>query len=150
MSETPEITPEAVDAAALAALAAIAAAATTADLKAARSAHSAEGSPLAQLNAQLRNVPNDRKAEFGINLGDVAYQNKGFGTEAARLAIRFGFEELNLNRIGLSVFANNTRAIRCYQKAGFVQEGCLRQAFYRSGQFHDEYRFAILRDEWQA
>ena len=92
----------------------------------------------------------NRSAEFGINLGDLAYQNKGYGTEAARLMVRYGFEELNLNRIGLSVFANNPRAIRCYQKAGFVQEGCLRQALYRNGQFHDEYRFAILRDEWNG
>ncbi len=92
----------------------------------------------------------NRSAEFGINLGEVAYQNKGYGTETARLVVRYGFEELNLNRIALSVFANNPRAIRCYQKAGFVQEGCLRQALYRGGQFHDEYRFAILRDEWDA
>jgi RimJ/RimL family protein N-acetyltransferase len=91
---------------------------------------------------------NSRKAELGINLGEVACQNKGYGTEAVRLVCRYGFEELNLNRIGLSVFSNNLRAIRCYQKAGFVHEGCLRQALYRNGQFHDEYRFAMLRSEW--
>ncbi|MCR2801461.1 phenylalanine--tRNA ligase subunit alpha [Microbacterium sp. zg-Y818] len=71
MSDTPEITPEAVDAAVDAALAAIAAATTTAELKAARSAHSAEGSPLAALNAQLRHVPNERKAEFGKLVGQA-------------------------------------------------------------------------------
>jgi len=94
--------------------------------------------------------PTHRKAEFGINLGDREYQNKGFGTEATRLMIRYGFEELNLNRIGLSVFANNLRAIRCYQKSGFVSEGCHRQAMYGAGQFHDEYRFGILREEWEV
>ncbi|MCR2828288.1 phenylalanine--tRNA ligase subunit alpha [Microbacterium sp. zg.Y909] len=71
MSDTPEITPEAVDAAVDAALAAIAAATTTAELKAARSAHTAEGSPLAALNAQLRHVPNERKAEFGKLVGQA-------------------------------------------------------------------------------
>lgn len=91
-----------------------------------------------------------RSAEFGINIGEVAYQNKGYGTEATKLTIQFGFEELNLNRIGLSVSGNNTRAIRCYQKAGFVPEGCLRQAAYRNGQYHDVYRFAILRSEWSV
>lgn len=45
--------------------------------------------------------------------------------------------------------ANNPRAIRCYQKAGFVQEGCLRQAVFRNGRYEDEYRFAVLRDEWE-
>ena len=89
-----------------------------------------------------------RKATMGIMIGEPAYHNKGFGTEAVQLILRFGFEELNLNRIALSVFSNNLRAIRCYQKAGFVHEGCLRQAFYRNGQYHDEYRFAVLRDEW--
>jgi RimJ/RimL family protein N-acetyltransferase len=92
----------------------------------------------------------DRKATVGIAIGDPASQNKGYGTEAVRLLLRYGFEELNLNRIGLTVFANNPRAIRCYQKAGFVQEGYLRQAAYRNGQFHDEYLFAVLREEWEA
>ena len=71
MSDAPEITPETVGAAVDAALAAIAAASSTADLKAARAAHAGEGSPLAQLNAQLRNVPNERKAEFGKLVGQA-------------------------------------------------------------------------------
>ena len=66
-----EITPEAVNAAVDAALAAIADAADTATLKAARSAHSAEGSPLAKLNARLRDVPGDKKAEFGKLVGQA-------------------------------------------------------------------------------
>jgi len=71
VSDAPEITPETVGAAVDAALAAIAAASSTADLKAARAAHAGEGSPLAQLNAQLRNVPNERKAEFGKLVGQA-------------------------------------------------------------------------------
>ncbi len=71
MSDSPEITPEAVDAAVQAALDAIAAAADTAELKAARNAHSADGSPLAALNAQLRHVPNEKKAEFGKLVGQA-------------------------------------------------------------------------------
>ena len=78
MSDTPEITPEAVDAAVAAALAAIAAAADTHELKTARAAHSAEGSPLARLNAQLRHVPNERKAEFG-KLKIYGLANEGVG-----------------------------------------------------------------------
>ena len=67
----------------------------------------------------LHNVQSvDRKATFGINIGDRAFQNKGYGTEATILCLRYGFEELNLNRMALSVFSNNPRAIRCYQKAG--------------------------------
>lgn len=94
--------------------------------------------------------PIARKAEFGINLGERSYQSKGYGTEAVRLTLRYGFEELNLNRIALWVFAGNPRAISCYQKAGFQPEGCERQAAYRNGRYEDVYRFAILRAEWEV
>lgn len=92
--------------------------------------------------------PVSRTATFGLMIGDVDYHNQGYGTEATRLALKFGFQELNLNRIQLSVFGNNWRAIRVYQKVGFVPEGCLRQAQFRNGQYQDEYRFAMLREEW--
>ena len=71
MSDAPEITPEAVDAAVQDALDAIGAAADTAALKSARAAHTAEGSPLARLNARLRDVAPDRKAEFGKLIGQA-------------------------------------------------------------------------------
>ncbi len=90
-----------------------------------------------------------RSAELRIMIGDVDYHSRGFGTEAVKLIVRYGFEELNLNRISLGVFANNPKAIRCYQKAGFVQEGCFRQAVYRGGKYVDEYAYAILREEWE-
>ncbi|HOW70385.1 MAG TPA: GNAT family protein [Phycisphaerae bacterium] len=94
--------------------------------------------------------PVARSATLGISIGDRDFHSKGYGTEAVQLLLRFAFEELNLNRVALAVYANNPRAIRCYQKAGFVQEGCFRQAHYRGGKFHDEYRFAVLREEWQT
>jgi phenylalanyl-tRNA synthetase alpha chain len=71
VSDAPEITPDAVQAAVDAALAAIAAATDTAELKAARAAHTAEGSPLARLNARMREVPPERKAEFGKLVGQA-------------------------------------------------------------------------------
>lgn len=96
-----------------------------------------------------RIAPINRKAVFGISIGNVARHNQGYGTEAARLVVRYGFEELNLNRIELEVFANNFRGIRAYQKAGFQHEGCLRQAVFREGRYEDIYRFAILREEYE-
>jgi RimJ/RimL family protein N-acetyltransferase len=94
--------------------------------------------------------PADRSAVFGIMIGDREYQNQGHGTEATELIVRFGFEEMNLNRIGLSVFADNTRGIRAYEKAGFVREGCIRQAYFRNGRYHDELFYGILREEWKG
>lgn len=94
--------------------------------------------------------PINRKAVFGISIGDVSRHNTGYGTEAARLAVRYGFEVLNLNRIELDVLANNFRGIRAYQKAGFQHEGCLRQAVFRDGRYEDIYRFSILAEEYRA
>lgn len=94
--------------------------------------------------------PVSRKAVLGICIGDVAAQNRGHGTEATRLVVRYGFEELNLNRIELEVLASNPRAIMAYQRAGFVHEGCLRQAVYRGGEYVDLYVFSILREEYEA
>lgn len=108
-----------------------------------------EGDRLIGVTGLHKINPLSRSASFGINIGDRAFQNKGYGTEATLLCLRYGFAELNLNRIALSVFSNNPRAIRCYQKAGFVQEGCLRQAVFRNGHYEDEYRFSMLRDEWE-
>jgi len=92
--------------------------------------------------------PVSRSASLGVCIGDRTFQGRGYGREAIQLLLKFGFEELNLNRISLSVFADNWRAIRTYQKVGFCQEGCARQAFYRNGRYQDEYLFAMLRSEW--
>ncbi len=91
-----------------------------------------------------------RSGEVGIFIGEKHYWNKGYGTEAMRLLVRHGFETLNLNRVFLRVYANNPRAIRSYEKVGFVHEGRLRQAAYRNGQYVDELIMSILRTEWEA
>jgi len=92
----------------------------------------------------------NRCAELGIFIGDKAAWNQGYGSEAVRLLLRHGFETLNLNRIFLRVYSTNPRAIRAYEKAGFVQEGCLRQAVYRCGQYADVYIMGVLRSEWEG
>ena len=87
-------------------------------------------------------------AEFGIMIGDKSYWNKGYGTEAVRLLCQHGFKTLNLNRIYLHVFETNPRAIRAYEKAGFVLEGTERQAEFKDGRFIDVLRMSLLRDEF--
>jgi diamine N-acetyltransferase len=87
-------------------------------------------------------------AEFGIMIGDKSCWNKGYGTEAVRLLCQHGFKTLNLNRIYLHVFETNLRAIRAYEKAGFVLEGTERQAEFKDGRFIDVLRMSLLRDEF--
>jgi diamine N-acetyltransferase len=89
-------------------------------------------------------------ATFGIALGEKQYWGQGYGTQAARTVLRYAFNELNLHRVELEVFAFNPRAIRCYEKAGFRLEGTRRQSHFHQGQYHDAYRMGILRDEFQG
>jgi RimJ/RimL family protein N-acetyltransferase len=91
-----------------------------------------------------------RSALFGIAVGDADYWGRGYGTDATRVIVRYGFLELNLHRIELGVFSFNPRAIRSYEKVGFTLEGTRRQALFREGQYYDIYIMAILREEWQA
>jgi len=89
-----------------------------------------------------------RSAELQIRLGDAAEHGKGYGTEAVQLLLQFAFADLNLNRIYLHVFASNTRAIKVYEKSGFLREGTLRQAAYINDQYTDVLVMGILREEY--
>jgi|WetSurMetagenome_2_1015567.scaffolds.fasta_scaffold878029_1 RimJ/RimL family protein N-acetyltransferase len=93
---------------------------------------------------------NHGDAEVGIGIGDRQSWGRGYGTDAMRVILRYGFTELNLKRITLGVFDYNTRAIRSYEKAGFTLEGRMRKAVYRDGSRADIVYMGILREEWQA
>lgn len=89
-----------------------------------------------------------KSAEFGIMIGNKNFWNKGYGTESVTLLLKHGFETLNFNRIMLRVFDDNPRAIRCYEKAGFLREGRLREARYSEGIYKDVLIMSVLRAEW--
>ena len=89
-----------------------------------------------------------RHAELGIFIGDKKSWSKGYGTEAIKLIMKYGFEQLNLHRIHLTVFDFNTRAMKAYEKAGFKKEGVYREHYYRNGKYCDVYVMSILRTEW--
>jgi diamine N-acetyltransferase len=86
-------------------------------------------------------------AEVGIFIGDKTEWNKGYGTEVMRLLLQHGFENLNLNRIFLRVDEHNLGGIRCYEKAGFIHEGRLRQANFHEGKYYDHLIMSVLRSE---
>ncbi|MEV5962628.1 GNAT family protein [Kribbella sp. NPDC051952] len=93
--------------------------------------------------------PEDESCNFRILIGPDG-RGQGLGTEATRLIVGYGFEQLGLYRISLTVFAFNPRAKRVYEKAGFVEEGRLRQALKWDGERVDDIMMAILRPEWDA
>jgi RimJ/RimL family protein N-acetyltransferase len=91
----------------------------------------------------------DNHATFGIVIGEKDYWNKSYGTEAARLLINYGFQQLNVHRISSSAVAFNERSIRLHKKVGFREEGRLRQRMFKNGQYHDLVQFGILREDWR-
>lgn len=102
-------------------------------------------------NTNLMQVhPEDRKAAFGIMIGDKDYWSNGYGTDAIVTLLRFGFGEMNLNRVWLHTFDFNERAQACYRKCGFIAEGRLRQHYYGMGRYWDVVVMGVLRDEFEA
>ncbi len=91
----------------------------------------------------------DRCATFAIVIGPE-HQDRGYGSDATRLMVSYGFAELGLHRIELQVFAYNPRALAAYRKAGFIEEGRRRSSVYRNGAWHDDIYMGLLRDEWEA
>ncbi len=92
----------------------------------------------------------NRSTELGIFIGEKAFWNQGYGGEAIELMLRFGFDNLNLNRIFLRVDETNLGGIHCYEHAGFILEGRQRQAKFEDGQYIDLLQMSVLRSEWQS
>lgn len=91
-----------------------------------------------------------RNAELGIMIGDKPSWNAGHGTDAILTLLTFGFDEMNLHRIQLSVLDTNARAIACYRKCGFKEEGLLREDVYKAGRYHDMVIMSTLEQDFRT
>jgi RimJ/RimL family protein N-acetyltransferase len=89
-----------------------------------------------------------RDAFVGLGIGERDFWGRGYGTDVMKVILRYAFTEINLRRVTLSVFEYNPRAVRSYEKAGFVHEGRMRQFLNREGKRWDMLFMGILRDEW--
>lgn len=97
----------------------------------------------------LKNFDNlNKHAELGIAIGDKNYWGKGFGLAAMLEMLKYGFNELNLNKIWLRVEIDNEKAIKSYKRIGYVEEGILRQDRLRNGKLVDRLRMSILKNEF--
>lgn len=90
----------------------------------------------------------NRWAELGIVIGARDYWGRGYGTDTVQTLCAWAFDTLNLNRVFLRVFADNSRAIHCYEKVGFQHEGQLRQHDYHNGAYRDTLLMGLLRSDW--
>jgi len=93
--------------------------------------------------------PDDAHAELTYALHSHFWR-QGLMTEAARAVLRYGFEELKLNRVSAQVFTDNIGSIRLLEKLGMVKEGRLRQYRQVRGKPEDVDIYSLLRGEWQA
>lgn len=91
----------------------------------------------------------NRSANFRIALLNKTLFGKGYGTQATRLIIKYGFENLDLHRIDLEVYDFNPRAAHVYEKVGFKREGMKRDALFWQGKYHNAIVMSMLESDYQ-
>lgn len=108
-------------------------------------------SGLAIGNAGLSGIRSlHRSAEFGIGIGESWARGKGYGTEATRLILDYGFTVLGLNHIWLKCVAFNHAGLRAYENAGFTETGRLREGWQFGGRQYDVILMDILAREFES
>ncbi len=90
----------------------------------------------------------NRRADLGILIGEKSLWSRGFGTDTLRAVLRYAFDELRLNKVSLDVIHYNDRAIRLYERLGFVREGVKREDLLKRGRFVDVIRMSVLAREF--
>ena len=92
----------------------------------------------------------DREGTVGIFIGEENYRSNGYGTEALRILLDYGFNYLNINNIMLTVKSFNERAISCYKKVGFNEFGRRRESYYLNGKYYDDIYMDALAKEFKG
>jgi RimJ/RimL family protein N-acetyltransferase len=107
-----------------------------------------QGLPIGNIDLHLLDRTHGR-AQLGIVIGDAEAQGQGYGTAAIREVLRYAFGEMGLRRVELLVDEDNARAIRCYERCGFVREGVLRHYRLRRRRPVNALIMAVLRRDWK-
>ena len=89
-----------------------------------------------------------QRATVGIRIG-TPYRGRGHGQDAVRTLVEYGFSQLNLEKISLQVLADDERAVGAYRKAGFIEEGRLRDHTWYDGARRDELVMGVRREDWK-
>ena len=92
----------------------------------------------------------ERSAVLGIFIGDKDFRSKGYGTEAIKLLLEYGFKYLNLHSIRLDLLSVNERANKCYLKCGFKDTGASREEIFINGKYYDKLHMDILESEFDG
>ncbi|UCD23459.1 MAG: GNAT family N-acetyltransferase, partial [Gemmatimonadota bacterium] len=99
--------------------------------------------------AQISDIDStNRKCSVGVVIGDKQYWSRGIGTKAARAITGIAFGDLGMHRALAVASERNPASIRCFERAGYTEEGRLRHANYRNGEFLDLVLLSALEHEW--
>lgn len=100
-------------------------------------------------NISLMDVDNiSSKATVGLFIGESENRGKGYGTNALKLILNYGFKTLNLRNIMLQVDSDNKQGISCYKKAGFREFGRRHESCFKNGIYVDTVHMEILSYEF--
>ena len=91
--------------------------------------------------------PMDARAEIGYWLGE-SFQSLGIMTRAMPVFLQYGFEARGINRVDLLTLPIHRRSLVLAKRAGFTQEGVLREYYFMHGQFYDAHIFSCLKKEF--
>lgn len=87
-------------------------------------------------------------ATTGSFIGDKDEQNKGYGTEAAKLRAWYCFHVLGLRLLRSEYFSGNERSKRMQEKTGYVECGRIPQRFWKRGRYVDDIFTILTRERW--
>lgn len=92
----------------------------------------------------------NRKCSIGMGIAQISNRSKGYGQQAVKLMLEYGFHYVGLERITANTLEMNIGAQKSLEKCGFIFEGRERKAVYLNGKKWDRLCYAILKEEYTA
>lgn len=90
----------------------------------------------------------NKRCNIGISIGEKDQWGRGFGREAVRALLEHSFRDLGMNRVGAEIYSHNQRSLRLFAGEGFSEEGRIRQAVWKRGEYVDSVLMGLLREDW--
>lgn len=94
-------------------------------------------------------MPMHSRAEIGYAMANSEFMGQGYMKEALRPIVKYGFDEMDLNRIEAFIGSHNTASIKLVTGMGFIKEGVLREHYCKNGIIEDSICYALLKREWK-
>ena len=98
----------------------------------------------------LRMFPEWGTTDLSIIIPDEVDRGMGYGTDAIILMLKYAFGYMNFNRVAIGVVGFNHKALRFYEKIGFIKEGIQEQGYYHNFEYSDFVMMRILKHEYVA